>query len=277
MTALSHGRLRVLLCDADDCLFPSEEPAYEASAHVTNAFLGEAGVPERWTAGELRRRYTGLNFRATLPLLATRYGVQLTDTDLDRWVEREATEVTAHLARTLTSDGDVLEPLRRLSEALRLAVVSSSASRRIDACLRATGLAPLFAPHDRFSAEDSLPHPRSKPAPAVYRHAVQTLRAGPGEALAVEDSEVGVRSAVGAGVPVVGLVQFLEGDERVRRSEALLRAGACTVVESWSDLVGLCRTKPRIGSVRTDDDTPTGVSRQQVKQRPAATSTRSHP
>ena len=32
-------QVRYLLCDADGNLFPSEEPAFEASAEVTNAFL----------------------------------------------------------------------------------------------------------------------------------------------------------------------------------------------------------------------------------------------
>ena len=38
-----------LLCDADGNLFPSEEPAFEASAEVTNAFLASLGIDRRYT------------------------------------------------------------------------------------------------------------------------------------------------------------------------------------------------------------------------------------
>lgn len=265
------GRLRVLLCDADDCLFPSERPAYDASADVTNAFLASAGVPRRWTAEELRRRYTGLNFRATLPLLAAQHGVRVSAGDVDRWVAQEAAEVTSHLARSLGPDNAVLEPLARLGGAFRLAVVSSSASRRIDACLEVTGLDPLFAPADRFSAEDSLHHPMSKPAPAIYRHAVRTLGVAAGEALAVEDSETGVRSAVAAGVPVVGLVQFLEEQERADRAEALLAAGACRVLESWGELERLLEDQ------RPGDGPPSSPDPLSALQKSASVPVRSLP
>ena len=36
--------VEAVLCDADGNLFPSEEPAFDASAEVTNAFLASLGV-----------------------------------------------------------------------------------------------------------------------------------------------------------------------------------------------------------------------------------------
>lgn len=44
-----------------------------------------------------------------------------------------------------------------------------------------------------------------KPDPAPYREALDRLGASPGETLAFEDSPKGVKSAVEAGVPMVGL------------------------------------------------------------------------
>ena len=43
-------QLTTLLCDADGNLFASEEPAFEASAEVTNRFLAELGDARRFTA-----------------------------------------------------------------------------------------------------------------------------------------------------------------------------------------------------------------------------------
>ena len=42
------ARVRTLLCDADGCLFPSEEPAFVASAKVTNDLLADLGVEKRF-------------------------------------------------------------------------------------------------------------------------------------------------------------------------------------------------------------------------------------
>jgi HAD superfamily hydrolase (TIGR01509 family) len=226
----------VLWCDADGNLFPSEEPAYDASAGVTNDFLAAMGVPTRYTAEELRLGYTGKNFRTTAAVLCAEHGVDLPAATIDEWVLREAQVVTAHLGRTLTPDPDVLGPLEALATEHELALVSSSASARLDVCLEATGLAHLFAPAVRFSAEDSLLVPSGKPDPAIYRFAGNRLRCPPGEGVAIEDSTVGVQAAVAAGYAAVGNVQFVPHEERAVRVDALLAAGAFQVVSSWSEI-----------------------------------------
>jgi hypothetical protein len=65
----------VLLCDADGNLFPSEEPAFVASAGVTNTFLVSFGVERVFTAEELRVAITAKNFRTTAVDLAVAHGV----------------------------------------------------------------------------------------------------------------------------------------------------------------------------------------------------------
>ncbi|WP_408895697.1 HAD-IA family hydrolase [Nocardioides sp. R1-1] len=228
-------RLR-LLCDADGCLFPSEEPAYDASAEVMAQFLAHVGIARSYSATQLRTEFTGLNFRATAAILCGRHGRAVTAGELARWVALERDVVTRHLSRVLTPDPAVLAPLSQVGAAAVLSVVSSSASARIDACLAATGLAALFPHHRRFSAEALRP-PASKPDPAVYVEAVSRIDDADAPVLAVEDSGVGVQAAVAAGVPVVGLLQFVRAAERERRTAQLLRAGACAVVESWEQLV----------------------------------------
>jgi HAD superfamily hydrolase (TIGR01509 family) len=226
-----------LLCDADGNLFPSEEPAFEASAEVTNAFLASLGIDRSYTATELRTAATGMNFRSTARSLAAAAGHP--DADVEPWVAEERRAVTEHLGRTLQPHPPTQAALRTLAQHLTLAVVSSSALARLAACFTATGLDDLLPPGRRFSAEDSLPTPTSKPDPAVYRHACEQLGIAPEQGLAVEDAVAGVRSAVAAGCPVVGNLLFVLPDERAERSAALLAAGALTVVSSWSELAGL--------------------------------------
>lgn len=69
--------VRMLLCDADGNLFPSEEPAFVASAEVTNRFLEHFGVVRRYTPTELRRATTGKNFRMTAVDLLVEAGVPI--------------------------------------------------------------------------------------------------------------------------------------------------------------------------------------------------------
>lgn len=247
---------RVLLCDADGNLFPSEEPAFEASCAVTNRLLADLGVEQRFTPDELRRVAMGKNFRATASDLAAAGGVELDAAELERRVEDERREVIAHLREVLRPDDDVLEPLRALSTRHVLAAVSSSALARLDACFSVTGLAELLPPAMRFSAEDSLPAPTSKPDPAIYVHAGQKLAVGADEALAVEDSVTGVLSAVRAGFPVVGNLLFVPAGERRERRAALLAAGARDVVDSWWELAG--RLGSGDGSPRSRDLAATG-------------------
>jgi HAD superfamily hydrolase (TIGR01509 family) len=229
--------LRALLCDADGNLFPSEEPAFEASAEVTNRYLGSLGIGQRFTAEELRLASTGKNFRTTAADLATVHGLEVPD--LTGWVAQEKQAVTAHLGRELRPDPEVTTVLTALGGHLTLAVVSSSALTRLAACFTATALDDLLPTARRFSAEDSLPAPTSKPDPAVYRHACDQLGIAPEQGLAIEDSVPGALSAVRAGCPTVGNLRFVPPAERATREAQLRDAGVWTVVSSWTELSDL--------------------------------------
>ncbi len=234
--SLDPGAATTLLCDADGTLFPSEEPAYGASADVMNRFLAGLGAERAFAPDQLQRMTNGKNFRAAAAELATGYRRELTRAGLEDWVAEEKDVVTAHLRTVLRPDPAVREPLERLSGRFALAAVTSSASSRLAACLEVTGLAPLFDPDRRFSAEDSLAEPTSKPDPAVYVHAGHTLGVDPAKAVAVEDSVTIARSAVAAGYPTIGLLQFVPEADRGARAQALHEVGVDAVVESWADV-----------------------------------------
>jgi beta-phosphoglucomutase-like phosphatase (HAD superfamily) len=242
--------LQVLLCDADGNLFPSEEPAFEASAQVTNDFLASLGSDRRYAPDELRRAFTGMNFRTTARALIGELGTP--DVDVEPWVAAERRAVTEHLAATLRPHAPTLAALGEISARLPLAAVSSSALGRLAACFTATGLEELVPPHRRFSAEDSLPRPTSKPDPAVYLHACDQLGIPAAAGLAVEDAVPGVQSAVAAGCPTVGNLLFVAEAERAELAAALLEAGALTVVDSWRQLADLVLpTLPEAGEPLT--------------------------
>lgn len=238
-----------LLCDADGTLFPSEGPAFEASVGVTNRLLAELGSSRAYTADGLRRVSLGRNFRSLATDLAHELGVPLTAEDLQDWVVEETVVVTRHLSAVLRADEAVRSALADLASRYRLAVVSSSALTRLAACFTAAGLDPMFPVADRFSAQDSLATPTSKPDPAVYLHALRRLGVVAEHAVALEDAVAGVASAVGAGIATIGNLAYVPADERSGREAELYAAGATAVVGDWRELRDLlCPTAD--GAVR---------------------------
>jgi HAD superfamily hydrolase (TIGR01509 family) len=253
--------ITTLLLDADDNLFPSEAPAFDASAQVTTRFLARFGVTAPLSGDELRKKAVGKNFRSTATDLAVLSGVPfekalaegrsdarvasdsdvadglaLTADELEKWVREEREQVTAHLAVTLQPDPEVLAPLQDLAPRFAMAAVSSSALGRLKASFTAAGLDDLIPEAVRFSAEDSLAKPISKPDPAVYLQAGRILGVEGPHGLAVEDSVPGVTSAVAAGYYAVGNVMFVPADERQGRIRELIDAGAVAVTDSWRAL-----------------------------------------
>jgi beta-phosphoglucomutase-like phosphatase (HAD superfamily) len=270
MTTLpAPDQLRFLLLDADGSLFPSEAPAFVASADVTNRFLASLGVTATYTPEHLLATTTGKNFRTTALDLAVAHGVPVEDrlrtaaapvTDgpvltaavLDDWVAEEKRVVSRYLGSVLRPDPEVVGALTRLAGRFELAAVSSSALSRLDECFRATGLDALIPAGRRYSAEDSLPRPTSKPDPAVYRFAAEDLGVAAEQALAVEDSVPGAQSAIAAGIGTVGNLTFVPAAERPARRADLTAAGATMIIESWDRLAAhlLDSAADRAGAVR---------------------------
>jgi HAD superfamily hydrolase (TIGR01509 family) len=268
MTGLSlpvdPNQTKVLLCDADGSLFPSEEPAFEASTGVTNAFMAHHGRDVRFEPEQLRLATTGKNFRSTIVDLAVRHHIpvdasllgaravvagavadpdvgepMLSAAELERWVAEEKRVVSAHLGHVLRPDPEVRDILLALSGRYLLAIVSSSALTRLEACVQATGLADLFPPERTFSAEDSLPLPVSKPDPAVYRYAGEMLGITGRQGIAIEDAVPGVQSAVTAGFATIGNLRFVPEPERAEREQLLRRSGAVAMVRTWTEIGAL--------------------------------------
>ncbi|WP_432837831.1 HAD family hydrolase [Dactylosporangium sp. CA-092794] len=108
-----------------------------------------------------------------------------------------------------------LEPLAGIPELLAtlaaggipLAVASNAPVAFLDGVLERIGV------HHRFTAVVSAETAgRPKPAPDPYRAACEALGADPARSVAVEDSEVGVRSARAAGLGVIGIGPDLRPD-----------------------------------------------------------------
>lgn len=105
-----------------------------------------------------------------------------------------------------------LDLVAELQGRLPLAVASNSPRQLLTRTLEAAGLAERF---DVVLGADEVRHP--KPAPDLYRTAVERLGTRPAETVAVEDSPTGVAAARAAGLYVLGIPSMagvhLDADE----------------------------------------------------------------
>ncbi|WP_326807464.1 HAD family phosphatase [Streptomyces sp. NBC_01775] len=93
-----------------------------------------------------------------------------------------------------------LDAVRRAAAVLPVAIASNSFRALLDKTLAKGGLAALVPV---TVAGDEVARP--KPAPDVYAAACAALGVPPGEAVAVEDTALGIRAAASAGLTVIGI------------------------------------------------------------------------
>jgi HAD superfamily hydrolase (TIGR01509 family) len=99
--------------------------------------------------------------------------------------------------KDLTRDG-VLETVRALCQQYHMAIVSTSKRADFELIHRSRILLPFF--EFVLTIED---YERPKPAPDPYRTALQRFGALAQEAVAIEDSSRGLRSAIAAGIDCI--------------------------------------------------------------------------
>ena len=192
-----------------------------------------------------------LSCRCLTEVLAT-YGISLgLDQALDLFLGRSISAVFEHyraLGRTIPEQFSAelgagvrtaliaaLRPIEGVDSVLKdlqvpHCVASSSDIERVSLSLSLTGLAPHF--ETRLYTSQMVK--RGKPAPDLFLHAAERMRADPRRTLVIEDSVSGVTAGKAAGMTVWG---FVGGSHyRARDGKAiLLEAGADRVFGRMAD------------------------------------------
>lgn len=228
-----------VLFDCDGTLVLSEHKAFAGCCAVVNETLARKGVQPQYqfTPEQLMKRFVGKSFWGMITELAREHGFALEEEELKALVLEEENRVIEILAAEVEPASGVMNVLGELSGKTGMAVVSSSAMRRILACLQKADQERFF-PADRvFSAASSLTVPTTKPDPAIYLHALRCLGLKASECVAVEDSRSGVTAAARAGIPVVGYVGSFPAHEKVEQTRVLKEAGAVVVIQHWDDFI----------------------------------------
>ena len=216
----------------------SEELAFEACADLANQILEKQGIADRYTGDQLIVDFVGQNFRGMMVSIQKKYDFELPQDELEYYVKQEENAVIAKLnakAQPCEGASEEIEKLF-LSKKYGLAVVSSSALRRVRASLVKVNQ-DKYIPHDHvFSAATSLEKPTTKPDPAIYLHAMKAIGVKPEECVAIEDSKSGATAAVRAKIPCIAYVGSYHGEKKQKEvAETLLGVGCANVMWHWTE------------------------------------------
>jgi len=189
--------LKALIWDLDGTLAETEE----LHRRAFNLAFAEAGLPFSWDQELYREllRTTGGRERLARYLETCPDCPALSPEAIAQLHRRKNA-----LYQALLEEGVGLRPgVRRLlweakEAGLRQALATTTSPENAKALLERAGLEGVF---DLVLAGDAAP--QKKPDPGIYLLTLEALGLAPGEVLALEDSENGLRAALGAGVPVL--------------------------------------------------------------------------
>ncbi|MDX3532685.1 HAD family hydrolase [Streptomyces sp. ID05-39B] len=185
-------RYDLVVFDNDGVLVDSES----ISNRLLAAYLTELGHPTSYE--DSIRDYMGSAMHRIHDLVLERSGERL-PADFDDVFHSRVFAAFERELRPVPGVNDVLEKLT--ADGVPYCVASSGSHERIRVGHRATGLDRWFEDARIFSAQDV---GKGKPAPDLFLHAAERMGVAPQRCVVVEDSPLGVRAAVAAGMDVYG-------------------------------------------------------------------------
>lgn len=237
----SPPRIKQIFFDCDNTLVKTEDITVEAAADVVNKCLADHNVDIRYSTEQIVYEFFGMTASRMLKPLAKGIGFELTPAKLAEYAKHEEDLVIDLIhtkAKPCTGIKAVLEELHKSGE-YKLAVVSSSPTRRIRAALEAADIAQYFDHDQVYSAKSSMPTPISKPNPAIYKWAMEKNNVYPWECVAVEDSRSGARSAIKADIACIAYVgAYITQAQRDQVAMTLRFEGCNEVMHSYSEFQG---------------------------------------
>ncbi|MFJ3174519.1 HAD family hydrolase [Streptomyces roseus] len=208
----------LVIFDNDGVLVDSEPLANAILA----GYLTELGHPTSYE--ESIRDYMGAAVHRVHDLVYERTGERL-PADFDATLHARTFAAFERELAPVTGAVDVLAALT--ANGVPYCLASSGSHERIRVGHRAAGLDGWFEEEWIFSSQDV---GKGKPAPDLFLHAARSMGVEPARCVVVEDSPLGVRAAVAAGMDVYGFTAMTPA-ERL--------AGATGLFGEMKELTGL--------------------------------------
>ncbi|WP_159771245.1 HAD family hydrolase [Streptomyces sp. HM190] len=191
----------LVIFDNDGVLVDSEPIS---NRHLA-AYLTEIGHPTSYE--ESVRDYMGSAMHRVHELIHERTGRRLPE-DFDEVFHTRVFAAFEQELKPIAGVFDVLEQL--VAQGVPYCVASSGSHERIRVGHRTTGLDRWFGDGLVFSAQDV---GRGKPAPDLFLHAAERMGVAPERCAVVEDSPLGVRAGVAAGMDVYGFTAMTPAEK----------------------------------------------------------------
>ncbi|MFE7896706.1 HAD family hydrolase [Streptomyces sp. NPDC057424] len=194
-------RYELVIFDNDGVLVDSEP----ISNRLLAAYLTELGHPTSYE--ESIRDYMGSAMHRIHELVLEQTGQRLPENFDDVFHARVFAAFEQELV-AVDGASDVLEKLA--ADGVPYCVASSGSHERIRVGHRTTGLDRWFDDGRIFSSQDV---GRGKPAPDLFLYAAERMGVAPERCVVVEDSPLGVRAAVAAGMDVYGFTAMTPAEK----------------------------------------------------------------
>lgn len=192
MTLGEQVKFELVIFDCDGVLVDSEGIANTVLAEMLN----ELGL--KVTLEDMFAHFVGHSMSACLKIIEGRLGRPVPEDFVSDYMERTATA----FSRELKSVTGIEEVLKNVG--IPYCVASSGDYDKMQMTLGLTGLLRQFD-GKLFSVSEVA---RGKPHPDVFLYAAERMGAIPARCAVVEDSELGVRAGVAAGMVVFGYAEL---------------------------------------------------------------------
>lgn len=210
----------LFIFDCDGVLIDSETIANRVNVEV----LASLGV--EFTLEDYMEHFVGVSLRDEVLEIERLRKVKLPD-DYE-------TRLTKHKNSIFEKELRAIEGIAEFVKRIEVpkAVASGSSPERLEYTLKLTHLWELFAPH----VYSTTLVPKSKPSPDIFLYTANQLNVKPEKCLVIEDSTLGVRAGVAAGMTVLGFT----GGSHIKNghTERLLELGAIKVFSKMQDISG---------------------------------------
>jgi HAD superfamily hydrolase (TIGR01509 family) len=217
MTMLNF-KPELIIFDCDGVLIDSEVIANRVNVEVL------AGLGVEFTLEEYMERFVGVSLRDEVLEVERLRKIKLPD-DYEARLMNHKYKVFDEELKAIEGIVDFVKGIETPK-----AVASGSSPERLEYTLKLTHLWELFAPH----IYSTTLVPKSKPAPDIFLYTADQFGVKPEKCLVIEDSTLGVRAGVAAGMTVLGF----SGGSHIKNGheERLLELGALSVFSRMQDV-----------------------------------------